>query len=443
MFERNPECIKVLGKDGSLLDINPAGLSFLEAESILEVRTHGLSNFVLPAYQSGFSELLLRAKAGASGVLEFEIRGLRGGHRWLETHVTPLSDGDGEVTMILTVTRDITAAKVDGAARQAAESALRISDVALESISQGVIIAAPDRRILSVNSAFSKITGYSGSEVVGRTCRFMQGLLTDPQTVVRIRERVQMFMEFSGEIVNYRKDGRPFWNELTISPVFDDAGVATHFIGITRDVTARKQADHALRESEAPLRLGARGGDLGVWDWNVPGGTLRVNERWLTMLGLEPHALTPSIDSWHALVHTEDMSKLSQNMEALRSPLENQIDVEVRAQHRQGHWIWIHVVGSVVERGPEGIFDPRCRHPYRHHGPQTRAGRTGSRRRGAGRKRSAGAHATAPDTRRGRGLLDYLRYRPMYRPCVRRLAAARRLCHRRTAWAAPRAATRR
>ena len=354
LFERNPECIKVLGKDGSLLEINPAGLRFLEAQSILEVRTHGLSNFVLPAYRSAFSELLLRAMAGASGLLEFEIRGLRGGHRWLEMHATPLSDGDAEVTMILTVTRDITAAKLDGAARYATESALRVSDVALESISQGVIIVAPDRRILSVNSAFTKITGYSGSEVVGRTCRFLQGLLTDPQTVMRIRERVQMFMEFSGEILNYRKDGQPFWNEMTISPVFDGNGIATHFIGIARDVTARKQADQALRESEAPLRFGARGGDLGRWDWNVVGGSLRVNERWLTMLGLEPHALTPSIDLWHSLVHADDMPKLSQVFENLRSELENQIDIEIRAQHRQGHWIWIHFVGSVVERDSGG-----------------------------------------------------------------------------------------
>ncbi len=132
-----------------------------------------------------------------------------------------------------------------------AETAPRISELALKAVSQGVIITGPDTRILSANPAFLAITGYAEAEVLGRSCKFLQGPDSAPQTVAAIRLATQNQQEFNGEILNYRKDGTPYWNELTISPVHDRQGTLTHFIGINRDITAHKDAEAALRQQES------------------------------------------------------------------------------------------------------------------------------------------------------------------------------------------------
>jgi diguanylate cyclase (GGDEF)-like protein/PAS domain S-box-containing protein len=125
---------------------------------------------------------------------------------------------------------------------------------ALASISQGVLIASSDRRIFSANEAFLRITQYTLAEVLGHTCRMLQGEQTDPATVAAIRDALDAETQFTGEILNYRKNGEPFWNELTISPVHDSHGALTHFIGITRDVTSRKRAEAMQKASDERYR---------------------------------------------------------------------------------------------------------------------------------------------------------------------------------------------
>ena len=127
-----------------------------------------------------------------------------------------------------------------------AEQRLRISDQALKSISQGVLITTPNMRITSANEAFASICGYSMSELMGQTIRMLYGPLTDPRTVEAIGIAVANGDEFFGEILSYQKSGIPFWNELSISPVRDETGQLTHCIGVSRDVTARKAQDEQL-----------------------------------------------------------------------------------------------------------------------------------------------------------------------------------------------------
>ena len=137
---------------------------------------------------------------------------------------------------------------IDITERKEVEARLRVSEHALEAISQGVLISTADGCLVSANKAFLAITGYNSTEVIGHTCKFMQGPLTDPQTVAAIRLARETVTDFSGVILNYRKDGTPFWNDLAISPVCDRQGRLTHFIGITRDISERKQAEDKLRK---------------------------------------------------------------------------------------------------------------------------------------------------------------------------------------------------
>lgn len=111
IIETEPECVKLVAPDGTLLQMNRAGLDMIEAGSETEVVGHDLTEFVAPEYRQAFVELSRKVVRGESGMLEFESIGLRGGRRWLETHAVPMRDADGRITGLLGVTRDITARK--------------------------------------------------------------------------------------------------------------------------------------------------------------------------------------------------------------------------------------------------------------------------------------------------------------------------------------------
>ncbi len=112
----------------------------------------------------------------------------------------------------------------------------------LDAISDGMVVFGTDRRITYCNQAFLDITGFERGDLDHALCGIIQGAQTDPQTSAAIDEALACGEPFDGEILNYRKSGETFWNHLTIKPVTDAAGTVTHFIGISRDVTASRSA---------------------------------------------------------------------------------------------------------------------------------------------------------------------------------------------------------
>lgn len=135
IFETEPECVKVVDHYGNLLEMNAAGLAMLEAASLEEVQHHSLMHFILSEYLDAFRALHQRVLQGESGTLEFEVLGLKGTRRWLETHAAPMRDEAGKVTSLLGVTRDITERK---------QAELRISRLtqlykALSEVNQAIV----------------------------------------------------------------------------------------------------------------------------------------------------------------------------------------------------------------------------------------------------------------------------------------------------------------
>lgn len=120
--------------------------------------------------------------------------------------------------------------------------ALRTLERSVEASINGVVIVdacAADYPVIYCNRAFSAITGYSREELEGRNCRLLQGMGTDQQAVATIRRHLAEQREVHVTLRNYRKDGTPFWNDLYISPVRDNNGVVTHFVGLQNDISAR------------------------------------------------------------------------------------------------------------------------------------------------------------------------------------------------------------
>ncbi|MBD2594749.1 PAS domain S-box protein [Nostoc spongiaeforme FACHB-130] len=130
------------------------------------------------------------------------------------------------------------------------EETLRLRERALAAASDGITIAdarLPNQPIIYVNPAFEMITGYSATEIIGYNCAFLPG--TDPQQPAIQQLQASMKTGKSCQVLlrNYRKDGSLFWNELSISPIHDETGRLTHFIGIHTDISDRKQAELNLQ----------------------------------------------------------------------------------------------------------------------------------------------------------------------------------------------------
>jgi PAS domain S-box-containing protein len=111
-----------------------------------------------------------------------------------------------------------------------------------------------DDPIVLANQAFLNLSGYTADEVIGRNCRFMQGPRTDPRHVAQIREALACEGDATVELLNYRKDGSIFWNELFLSPVHDDQGHLIYYFSSQKDISKRRQAMDLEAEEHRLLR---------------------------------------------------------------------------------------------------------------------------------------------------------------------------------------------
>jgi PAS domain S-box-containing protein len=116
-------------------------------------------------------------------------------------------------------------------------------------------LCAPGPRIVYVNAAFTRMSGYTADEVLGKSPRILQGPATDRAVIARLKETLARGDVFQGETINYRKDGGAFHVEWQISPVRDRDGKITHFASFQQDISARRRAEQRLAESEQRYRM--------------------------------------------------------------------------------------------------------------------------------------------------------------------------------------------
>ncbi len=127
-----------------------------------------------------------------------------------------------------------------------------LNDIVL--ITEAEPFAEPGPRIVFVNEAFTRRTGYTRAEALGRTPRFLQGAKTDKAELARVGAALKRWEPVRTEIINYAKDGTEFWIEMLITPVANAAGWFTHWVAIERDVSERKQAEATRRSLENQVR---------------------------------------------------------------------------------------------------------------------------------------------------------------------------------------------
>jgi len=169
---------------------------------------------------------------------------------WLESTSRRDVQEDGE-DQVVVVSRDVTG-------RRIAEEALRLVQTAIEQVDDSVLITdaridLPGPRILYVNPAFERMTGYNEAEVIGKTPRLLQGPNTGRAVLDRLRAALEAGEPFHGQTINYRKDRTPFYIEWHVAPIRNDRGQVTHWVSIQRDVTERRRQEQLQRRHQAEL----------------------------------------------------------------------------------------------------------------------------------------------------------------------------------------------
>ncbi len=299
IVETTPECVKVVARDGTLQLMNSAGLAMVGANAADEVLGRSVYDLIAPEYRERFREFHERICAGERGSLEFEIAGLKGTRRRVDTHAAPLVQSDG-TTIQLAVTRDITE-------RNQAERAGLLLQAIVDSSDDAIVSKDLNGIVTSWNKGAERIFGYTAEEAVGQSITIIippDRLDEEPKILARLRrgQRVDHF-----ETIRRRKDGTLLNISLTISPVKDPKGKIIGASKIARDITDRKRAEAALIASEAKFRQLADSMPQIVWTARPDGYLDYYNERWYEYTGFSRDSFGDA--SWQPVIHPDDRQR--------------------------------------------------------------------------------------------------------------------------------------
>ncbi|SDN85613.1 PAS domain S-box-containing protein/diguanylate cyclase (GGDEF) domain-containing protein [Halomonas shengliensis] len=240
LFAYHPDAVFSLDLQGRFATANPHCAS-VTGFALEEILGGHFSRFVqaddLARIQSHFE----RSLRGEPCRYELEVLNRDGEPRRLDMTNLPIVVEE-RIQGVYGIAKDVTE-------RQENEVRLRILERGIEASVNGVVIAdacRPDMPMTYVNAAFLAMTGYRRDEVLGRNCRFLQGPDTDPQALQQLRDQLAAEQEVHVTLRNYRKDGEAFWNDLYISPILDDAGQVTHYVGIQHDISEHKAYEAQL-----------------------------------------------------------------------------------------------------------------------------------------------------------------------------------------------------
>ena len=250
IVDAEPECVKLLDRKGNLIEMNPAGLRMIEAESLDAVRGHCVFPLVLAQHRDAFRALVERVADGGEGTLEFEVVGLKGTRSWLEMRAVPLRDDASGERLVLGITRDVTAQRRAERSQKESEERFRLAlDNSADMI---VLVDRATMRFIDCNNTVCRLTGYTREEIVAIW----------PWDLLPV-SRAELEAAYDRQIADpskpaglrsyYRcKDGSqlPFESRRQVLRAGDTWIITV----ISRDIRERIAADQALQESEERFR---------------------------------------------------------------------------------------------------------------------------------------------------------------------------------------------
>ncbi|MEC8443245.1 MAG: PAS domain-containing protein [Pseudomonadota bacterium] len=263
--------------EGTILDANAAFLETMGYQRHEIVGKHHrmfLSGVAQHAqsYKTFWSDLA----SGKANNGRFERVNAQGDTIWLRAAYTPVFDHEGTVTKVIKTATDITEAVKQ-------QEKLKLISMVSDCSSNSIVITDNEGRIVYVNDAFLHKTGHSRNEVIGKVPgSFLQGEHTSKETRAFISEKLRKEEPFYTEILNYDKEGHPYWNALSVNPVFDESGWLTNFVSVQVDITDTKS-----QSLEYSKRVEGIDATTPVCEWAPDGGMRRMNKVMLDLLGYE------------------------------------------------------------------------------------------------------------------------------------------------------------
>jgi len=243
--------------------------------------------------------------------------------------------------------------------RKSAEMALARNEELFRSLFNrsgiGIALVGDDKLPFKVNKKLCDILGYPEAELYripvttltheedrGKDEKKFQDLLTCKKEAYQLDKRLQ------------RKDGETIWSTVTASAVKDEDGKPSFFILMVEDISYRKQAEEALKESEARWLYALEGAGDGVWDWNLLTNEHYFSRQWKAMLGYEEAEIGNSTEEWENRVHPDDLDEYKELLEKYFQGEINVCEVEYRMRCKDGDYKWILSRGKIIERTDEG-----------------------------------------------------------------------------------------
>ncbi|BCL37649.1 hypothetical protein NSMS1_40960 [Nostoc sp. MS1] len=323
--------------------INPA-FQELYGYSLEELQTDGgvCTVFQQPQERQTIFDTVIKGNSWRGEVI---MRSRDGRLLKVDVRSDALKDSDGKITGIVCIHTDVTQ-------HQQIEEGLRLRDRAIDASSNGIIIAdatTPNGPIIYVNPAFERMTGYTSEEVIGQNFRIFQSADIDQPGLRELSTAMQAGKACTVVLRNYRKDGSLLWNELNISPVYDQAGQLTHYISIQTDITERKQTETALLVSQQRLQYLLTSSPAVIYTSQTFGefAKLFISDNVTAMTGYEAREFTENPGFWASHIHPDDKPSV---FHRLSNVLERKsYKLEYRFLHKDGSYHWIYDQGRVVQ----------------------------------------------------------------------------------------------
>lgn len=241
LIDNLPDAVYVKNKKFQKIIANPADLKYMGFQSEEEVV--GKSDYEVYAEDvanSSFADDQFVFETGLPFINkeDYFVDNLNQEH-WMLNSKVPIKDGKGEIIGLVCIGREITERKRE-------ETRLKLLESVITNTTDALVITAIDEndatgnKIIFVNNAFCKMTGYSLTEIIGKSQNMLEGANTDKNELKRLGECLKNFEPCKMEVINYKKNGEEFWSNISFSPITDNKGNYTHWIGIKRDVTAQK-----------------------------------------------------------------------------------------------------------------------------------------------------------------------------------------------------------
>jgi len=348
MFNLSLDLLSIGNFEGELDQVNPAWTECL-GWSAEEIINRPWLDFVHPDDHAATIRTAAEICSGRA-IRDFENRYLckDGSYRWLSWNSHPLP----ETRQIFGVARDVTERRKNEEQLRLLETCVsRLNDIVL--ITDAEPIDDPGPRILYVNDAFVRRTGFTREEAIGKTPRLLQGPKTQRDALDRIRAALKAWKPVREELINYTKSGEEFWLELDIVPVADATGWFTHWVSIERDITERKLAEEQLRQREQLLRIAGDVARMGGWSVDFPEVRITWSDEVCAIQDMPPGTV-PALDQ--ALdFYTSESRPVIESAFSLCASEGTPFDLELEVLTAKGRRIWVRSIGQ-AERDKAGVI---------------------------------------------------------------------------------------